>query len=290
MLYICPFCASSEYDIFKKNQGLRDSEDLVRDFYKCRKCDTIYPCPRTELDENLKGFSSGAKGIDLNDPTQPVSESDFLIKTLKRYRKQYNIKKALDIGSYTGRFCYVLESLGIETYGLEPQDKAVEYARSKGLKVYDGFFPEQIPSELNDAKYDLISCNESIYYFVDLKQALLKIYEMLLEKGILFIKFHQGNSYYYSSGGSLFSRYGDYVQSIPTARSLFQCLNSIGFEVKEISSVPDQYLHVLFGIDKDRVPLIHKVFNRLYRRFFLDKDKWIELADRLIIVACKGVE
>jgi len=55
----------------------------------------------------------------------------------------------------------------------------------------------------------------------------------LKDDGVFLIACHQGYSSYYdeSQGHSYFSRYGDYVQGIPTLNALQYCLERSGFNI-----------------------------------------------------------
>lgn len=176
MLYDCPFCHHQNADLYRGNQKLRNGGR--GDVYMC-KCGIIYPRPRMDGYEALDYLSklhTNQENFHFDDPTV-VNQGEQ--KSVKRWleqkgnhfgvwdsRKKIEPKgKALDVGTFTGKFCRILASLGFEAYGLEPQEKASEFARRKGLKVFSGSFPDNVPPELQ-MRYTLISIMETIYYFV----------------------------------------------------------------------------------------------------------------------------
>jgi len=148
--------------------------------------------------------------------------------------------RSLDIGTWSGKYTYIFQALGFDSYGLEPQNQAGEFARSKGLKVIRGSFPDAIPQKLLRHKYHLIAMLEMIYYLHDLKKSLLRVRQLLEENGVLLIKAHQGDSKYYENNNSYFSRYGDYVQGIPTLSSLQYCLDKSGFKVIKLGGLTEE--------------------------------------------------
>jgi|TARA_B100000315_G_C14551579_1_gene576103 hypothetical protein len=266
MLFDCPFCHHQHANLYRRNQEYRSGE--FGTIYTCAECGILYPRPRLDKLEVLNHLSKTDTNqitFQFDDPTIPIKEGRLfsllegltkslthrndIILFLKRWIKPKG--KALDIGAFTGRFCYLLESMGFHAYGLEPQKKASRFAREKGLDVFTGVFPDNISSELLHVKFTLISVQESIYYFVNLKKSLLKINEMLVSNGFLLIKCHQGKSRYYKNGNSLFKRFGDNVQGIPTLSSIKYCLKSTGFEIVQTVGLPvsvnlsflDKYIH-----------------------------------------------
>ena len=157
---------------------------------------------------------------------------------------------SLDIGTDTGIYTYIFEALGFDSYGLEIEEKAVEIAQRNDLKVFKGSFPDDVPVELLQQKYELIAMQEVIYYMSDLKKSLLKVSELLEDSGFLFIRCHQGFSKYYEEH-SYFKRYGDYVQGIPTMRALLHCLEKTGFNpVKLLAYVDSSRYLDIFGSTK----------------------------------------
>lgn len=280
MLETCPYCQCTKAVVYRQRQELRDCYNMYRNFVSCTNCSIVYPVPRVNEFKMIQH-------IDLADPDTPIARNDYLMKLLKKYAVKYSIKNSLDIGAQAGRFCFLLKKLGINSYGIEAQVKAVELAKSKGLNIFAGHFPDELPVELNSRKYDLISCNEAIYYFVDLRQSLDKVFNLLKDGGIFFIKFHQLGSYYYIENHSLYSRAGDCVQSMFTAESLQHCLRECGFKIKELFPYPDDYFQILFSKKNSSSKIYQKVFNMMYRNYFMNRNKWINKADRLICIAQK---
>ncbi|MDD5072707.1 MAG: methyltransferase domain-containing protein [Candidatus Omnitrophica bacterium] len=268
--------------MYKKDQGLRDGQK--RDIRICDECGTLYPYPRADGNECGEYLSrAGETGADIccADPRKqrPDLAAVLIGKTVR------DKGAALDIGTFTGGFCHVLEGLGFDAYGLEPQEKAAECAREQGLKVYTGSFPDDIPGELMRRKYSLISVLESCYYFTDLRESLEKINGMLEKDGFLAIKCHQGKSRYYNKY-SCFERYGDYVQGIPTADSLRYCLGKTGFRVVKVMGINSADL-LPYGLGL--IPALTGFVSRIYNWLFLRLTSLdIRKADRLVIIARKA--
>lgn len=306
MRFNCPFCGSNEdkAKIYRSDQKVRDIEKKTRSFFTCLNCGTIYPQPRISFSEiassiDKKTFREGT----ISNPPKPFTKNDlanhyFQIKILKRYKEKYGFKNALDIGTSNGCFCYILNYVGLDAYGLEPQAEAVDLAKRLNLNVYNGYFPDAIPSELLCQQYDLITMNEVVYYFEDIMASLKKTHELLSKNGILIIKIHHGGSHYYDDNDiSLFSRYGDQVQSIPTVSSINHWLKSCDFELLEILPYPEDYYKFLVG-DKFPVPLKIKtalnfiipdlIAYILYlNREMVSEKSWTRRVDRIVIVVKK---
>jgi len=234
--------------------------------------------------EHLCKLSTSQESFKFNDPTRPIDSYDNLEKLLKKYIRTCG--NALDVGTFDGRFCFILASIGFKAYGIEPQKNAVRFAQDHRLNVFTGLFPKQLPEELLRIKFDLISFMESIYYFEDLKESLLTARDMLNDKGLILIKAHQVSSRYYHSK-SLFSRYGEHVQWFPMYGPLKHCLKEAGFKIiKTIGTNPVELLPS--GISWMKNVFLAGVANRIYNRLVLDYTLLdIKRADRLLILAEK---
>lgn len=281
----CPFCKDTDVYVYKNDQVTRGGE--FRSIYKCRRCLALYPYPKmdkTESSEYLSRFSTNQNEYVFTDPTGPVSDRDPIVRVLKKYTKQKG--NALDIGTFEGRFCYILNSLGFKACGIEPQKNAVDFARKHALEVHLGSFPDAIPHELRQKKYDLISVMESIYYFDDIGNALRTMNSMLNDDGRLLIKSHQGYSRYYDNN-SYFSRYGDNVQCIPTIGSLRYYLRLAGFDiVKILGEIPAELLPL--GMGSIKSIFLRKAVTKMYNIAMLERTSIdVERADRIMVVAKK---
>ena len=312
MRFDCPFCSSNNVKIYRSNQIVRDVRRKNRTFFTCLNCGTIYPQPRISFSEIILSIDKKAGSeVEVSKPLAPFSKTDidnysFIINILNKYKEKNGLKNALDIGAFNGCFCYILNHLGFDAYGLEPQSDQVEIAKQRDLKVYQGYFPDNIASTLLGQQYDLITMMEVVYYFEDIKTALKKTHELLSENGICLIKLHHGESHYYEDSSiSLFSRYGDQVQSIPTVYSINHWLNKCGFKLLEILPYPDNYYNKFLISDTSLVPrkikeLINQFMLNLGKYLipyllFHNKEKvtvnnwihWTRKVDRIVIVAKK---
>jgi SAM-dependent methyltransferase len=212
---------------------------------------------------------------------------DFTSRVLKRLKKQFSMKTALDIGANNGKFCMQLERTGISATGIEPQETLVNLAKENGLNVFLGTYPDELPDNIRHLTYDLISMNEVIYYFPDLKKSLTRAYELLSGNGILYIKSYIGENDVRRYHNSFFSRPGDYLQVFPTIASIRFWLEDSGFEIIEIIPVPDEYFSLLTGVAPEKGRIFQRLFNMVYGNFFLNRETWLSRVDRMVLIAGK---
>ncbi|MDP1768657.1 MAG: methyltransferase domain-containing protein [Nitrospirota bacterium] len=202
---------------------------------RCDDCGLLYSDQRlgvNESNEYIAQHGVGADGVarSFGNPRVGFTEQNPLVRLLEGVERK---GRALDIGTWCGRHTYLYEALGFDSYGLEAHQEAAAFARSKGLQVSHGAFPDDVPRKLLSGKYKLISMLDMLYYLHDLQKSFLKVRKMLKDDGVFVITCHQGYSSYYdeSQGNSYFSRYGDYVQGIPTFNGLQYCLEKSGFKI-----------------------------------------------------------
>ena len=180
-----------------------------------------------------------------------------------------------------------LETAGISATGIEPQDILVNHAKKNGINVITGVFPDFLPDDVKNSRYDLISMNEVIYYFPDLKRSLATAHALLTPEGILYIKSYIGENDVQRYHQSLFSRPGDYLQVVPTRASFQFWLDDSGFEVIEIIPVPDEYFSLLTGVAPEKSRFFQHLFNMVYGRLILNREYWLSRVDRMVIIARK---
>jgi hypothetical protein len=291
MRFDCPFCQHEDAGVYRRGQETGDGAKI--DIYICNECGLLYPRPRMEEFETavyISKLHTNQEDFKFDGPT--VAGKRTILQKLKKYLRPEG--NALDIGTFTGDFCYTLKSFGFNAYGLEPQERASEFARENGLQVYTGSFPDNIPHDLLQMRYNLISAMETLYYFVDLRKGLNQVNAMLEDEKFLLIKCHQGKSIYYNDPkNSYFKRYGDHVQGIPTLNSLRYCLNKTGLEIMYIYGETSSNLHPV-SLDKlykgGKLKKVFNIFQAVLTRVYNSAILETETADRLIILAKKRGE
>ncbi|KPA13157.1 type 12 methyltransferase [Candidatus Magnetomorum sp. HK-1] len=164
----CCCCGSSESSIFIKEAkelyiGMHDKFDIVR----CTNCGLIYTNPRPTI-ETIGHFypdSANYYNMSLSDPSSllfknerlldiianhfnypfPSKRSKIITNLLNKYYKNKILMnhippfvkhgKLLDIGCSWGAYLYKMQDLGWDVYGIETNEKAVDFAKKKlGLK------------------------------------------------------------------------------------------------------------------------------------------------------------
>lgn len=235
MLVGCPFCHHAQATCYRENQPLRIGRGECRTIMRCDDCGLLYPDRRLGFSESIEYIAQHNLGPDgvketLQEPCVGFTGNNPVVRLLEDVEKK---GRSLDIGTWCGRYTYLYQALGFDSYGLEPHKEAASFARSKGLQVSQGAFPDDAPRTVLSGKYKLISMIDMMYYLHDLKKSFLKVRKMLKDDGAFLIACHQGYSPYYdeSQGHSYFSRYGDYVQGIPTLNALQCCLERSGFNI-----------------------------------------------------------
>jgi len=241
MLVGCPFCHHTHATCYREKQPLRVSKGEFRNIMKCDDCGLLYSDQRlgvNESNEYIAQYGLGADGVarSFGNPRVGFAGNNPVVRLLEDVDKK---GRSLDIGTWCGRHTYLYEALGFDSYGLEPHREAVAFACSNGLQVFPGAFPDDVPQKLLSSKYKLISMLDTMYYLHDLQKSFLKVRKMLKDDGVFVITCHQGYSPYYdeSQGHSYFSRYGDYVQGIPTFSALQNCLERSGFAIMKTGGI-----------------------------------------------------
>ncbi|EQD54219.1 Methyltransferase type 11, partial [mine drainage metagenome] len=113
----------------------------------------------------------------------------------------------LDVGCSNGQFLEAAASYGIEGVGIEPELAQASVARSKGLKVRAGLFPESL--ERGEA-FDIVAFNDSFEHLSD-PGAMLRTSEVILNPGgVLILNLPDSAGVLYSIASALarFSVYG----------------------------------------------------------------------------------
>jgi len=119
----------------------------------------------------------------------------MLIWIEKKLKKESRI---LDIGCSNGAFLKALNNKGYkEVYGIDIQKEIIEFTTKKNLNCYFSKYPEEIPNQIKNLKFDLITSFENIYYMEDVVKFFKVSSELLNRRGKIMLKFNQSSSSYY---------------------------------------------------------------------------------------------
>jgi 2-polyprenyl-3-methyl-5-hydroxy-6-metoxy-1,4-benzoquinol methylase len=89
--------------------------------------------------------------------------------------------RLLDVGCGNGSFLKLMNRLGSESEGIEPDPKAAQVAKASGLKVMEGFLES---ADLPPAYYDAITLSHVMEHFQQPQVALQKISKCLKPGGV----------------------------------------------------------------------------------------------------------
>jgi 2-polyprenyl-3-methyl-5-hydroxy-6-metoxy-1,4-benzoquinol methylase len=140
--------------------------------------------------------------------------------------------KILDIGCGSGLFLKEMNELGWDSYGVEIDESAVEYAKKTGLKVFCG--------ELTDVHYpelyfDVVAMRHVIEHVHSPKEVMNEIYRIMKNEGTLILATPNIDCY----EAKIFERYWT---NLDVPRHLFffsletikRLLKTTGFEVEKV--------------------------------------------------------
>jgi SAM-dependent methyltransferase len=144
----CLVCGADEPEYFCSGYDRFLGTDGEFTLVRCARCGFVYLNPRPAENEMSKYYTGEYYSF------QRWSEDVGLLKRLFRKMKWKSLSRIgpirfagvpkfiengriLDFGCGSGEVLNVLKRLGWETYGIEIDTEAAEYARSKGLRVFD---------------------------------------------------------------------------------------------------------------------------------------------------------
>lgn len=191
----CPGCGSEDYQPFVK---VRDRFDVVPgqifSIVRCGPCGLLFTNPRP--DASSIGAFYAAEGYDpFISGNRKRSPKDIAYRLVRFYTMRRKATRAanglktgarvLDVGCATGELLLRLRRHGRQTFGVEPDARAAEFARQTlGLTVWTGSI-EAVPRDT--ASFDLITMWHVLEHVHDLRGTLTRLRELLASDGRLAI-------------------------------------------------------------------------------------------------------
>ena len=269
----CTICRSSEYDVvFKENEA------QIHQIVKCAKCGLMYANPqKTTIAETY--CAETTKSLPpLTEKDQSIQQAHNKVSDYKKINGFINAEiankgRVLEIGAYSGAFLNLFKEQEWEVLGLEPNKRAVTYAK-------DNYGIDMLQSSLEAANlgkesFDAVVMLHVIEHLYDPAMGLEIINSILKQGGILAIETPTFDTL-------MFKILGRRERSIScnghifffTFETLKKLLERHGFEVIKKEKVGrtltiDRLLWNIGVISKN--DFVKMVLNKLSKLFYLDQ-------------------
>ncbi|PIU67066.1 MAG: hypothetical protein COS84_05130 [Armatimonadetes bacterium CG07_land_8_20_14_0_80_40_9] len=155
---------------------------------RCLNCGFVYVNPILKedcFDEVYESSDFGNKWVEvlLSEDQRKFDQAKFE-KGVEKINKFTKKGRILDIGCSVGHFLEIARDDGWETVGMELNKRAVEHARSLGLKVWEEkLTPNLFPKE----HFEAITLWEVLEHVSEPRELLKEIHLILKDKGILLV-------------------------------------------------------------------------------------------------------
>lgn len=195
----CPLCKAKDYKHYISAKDHNVSNDVF-DIVSCNDCGFRFTNPKPSektignyyQSKNYISHTSSKKGLfNIVYHTIRNYQISRKEKVINLYNKN-NTKKLLDFGSGTGEFLNFCQNKGWETFGVEPEKKAANFAQEKynlNIKNTSNFFSNK------EESYDVITLWHVLEHVYDLEKYLLQLQNKLNKDGILVLGLPNSNSH-----------------------------------------------------------------------------------------------
>jgi 2-polyprenyl-3-methyl-5-hydroxy-6-metoxy-1,4-benzoquinol methylase len=181
----CNLCGSTEYDVLSKiGKGNEPLNTVI-----CKKCGLVWshPFPIDPLSYYQKHYRIRYKGTF-------TPRKKHIFRSAHAALGRFNILKhllkprcrVLEVGSGGGEFLYLLEKLGCDAFGIEPNEGYAEYAkREYQLNIKTGFLQN---TEFEENLFDIVTLWHVFEHMDNPTDILKKIHSFLAADGVLVIE------------------------------------------------------------------------------------------------------
>lgn len=200
---VCRICSSKNINLLfrKKNRA----------FFQCDSCDVAYFIPPPSVSELNDHYymRSIAGNYEQKFSNDRFSNDNDVFFFIKKYIKQKSEIYIFDVGCLYGQLLDIAAANGFKTYGIEPQQKAVQVALSKHPnRIYqstvEAFCPDQFG--LNN-KFHVVVASGVIEHVLE-PHSLFRLASMLLaENGIFVLQTPNHNSFVRKISGKIWPCY-----------------------------------------------------------------------------------
>ncbi len=178
-----PYLSTKDYSVSNEEFHLLFDEDL--------EMLVTNPVP-----ENLSSYYESENYISHTDASKTFSDRIYqsvkkinLKNKIKLVQKHVASKRILDVGAGTGDFLIVAKENDFEIFGVEPNLKAKQKAKQKGVYLKNSL------DDFENSTFDVITLWHVLEHLPNLDEQVLKISKLLSENGILIIAVPNYKSY-----------------------------------------------------------------------------------------------
>ena len=197
----CPVCKSAENEFITKlcsNMGIMGEHFKDAESYLvcCKKCGLVYSNIEASQEDFNKYYTSpNCCPLSYEELYGKENSEKYFMEILEKFEHLINYdSQIIDVASGTGDFALFLQNKGYKNvYALDINEKAVESAKSKGLKTILSD-TMNIPQELEN-KFDIAILGHSLEHYLDIDKVLLNIKKILKPYGYLYIEVPDAEKY-----------------------------------------------------------------------------------------------
>lgn len=250
----------------------------------CRRCGLVWSDPRPHDVRRFyeTDYRVSYKGTFEPKPKHVLRAGNVALSRLEKIRAYLRPRmRVLDIGSGGGEFAYLLQWLGHDVRGVEPNRGYADYsARQYGLDVLRGFVTDVA---LPDAHFDLITIWHVLEHTEDPSAVIAKLARALRPDGVLVVEvpnveatcqspsstFHEAHLYNFNAAtlGLLAAKCGLYACSIRLASDGGNITAMLApLPVADDAAIPGNHERVWAAVS-GHTRLSHLVSLHPYRRF-----------------------
>lgn len=250
----CSVCGSSNYGLLYQipDINLGTTTDIFN-YVKCGNCGFVFQNPQLTPEELSKYYPdtySCYQSIDRDSTKSLVNRELVNFGFRKRWNfiiSEFSSGKLLDIGCATGNFLYYgINNKNWDLFGLDINNRAVEIAKSRGLKAFQGSITDH---PFNNNEFDVITLWDVLEHLHNPRESLFKIKNILRDGGIIIIRIPRMDSWDYG----VFHQYWHGFEaprhlSVFSKQTITRMLEEMGLKIIRTSSEYGSYMAFVIDV------------------------------------------